>query len=1120
MVKKEVIFYSAVIFLAVISLNFVFSTHTSDSSRTSVNEDIYYIFNITINNTNAGVAVGNITQVNITLWGNFTFVSGSNFTNTPNAFTFTNTSTVLSWENLTNFLINGSTNNTYFSFNASASNPGTFNITVTSLNQSGTVSYQTNISITVADTTVPAISLLYPADGNTTVNPSNVAFTFTVSDFSAANCTLILNGAKINFNASVNVAGGQTIFTNTTYIVNNTWNVNCTDSANNKANSSIYTFNASSFQFSGIVKDEDGNALNNSLVNITVRQQDGFSILTYVSSTSNFSGGFNFSIPSSSSWIYQSVITHRNTTAVKTAINFTDFISKSMPAFPSSQMSMLAGTTFYLTPAATINITVGNITSSDKRETFQYQIKDTSLGYPIAEDHTNWVKEAIVNVPANRNYSIMVYPNMSMPVYFNWNNFSSTSSYSIPNTNGINISHYNATTKTLQKQFNVSMTMARVAGYVINSSNFPMNTSSFAVWTNFTVIPYLLEPGNMVHSQYGAMPYNISASLGQSDVYNLATGFFNITLLAPEETSSILLFAALVNQTKGYYGGFKNISLSYGVAPNQANITIYGLIGVEGNITMDRMDGAAQTTAINTSKQTFNLVNATNSSLTSTSAHIETTVDYSSYGATQFTWMSDIQQSQNLTNFAIPLLNVTGIKEMNVFASGGPSGGNGQYAPRRVSTITASDITANPNITMKTFNPGAIDSSIAASSISISLYASNSSCDVPNPPSSCLLTTSATMETFNPMQAVMGGGKISFRMGSGGILVHYVNVDMIASGPPDAVFENDAGTTESAGSFQNAMKFGSQGPTIYDYVLVSIPYSVTAGAGLNDSVAVTMNIPLLYDDNWNVIWNVSNNGTTASALAGNYSHYSAHQDAWGNLTSSQTCATANITISSQLNITNPCHIDNSTDRIWVRLPHFSGTGLSVSGSTLATATTTTSGTTSGGSASYDISVSNSDLVLGTTKYLGVTARFKINLLNETHYVKLDSLDKTAKTASITVSSTPQTFTLTEGETKKVNINSDNYYDLEVKLAKVFSTAGANIYVKKINEAIPAAPVTPAEEQKSTGEKVSETVSEAIEGTKSLAKSAWSWIIALVIIIVLVVVLIVFLKKKRYSKKGY
>jgi len=113
---------------------------------------------------------------------------------------------------------------------------------------------------------------------------------------------------------------------------------------------------ADTFEFNGTIKDENGNALNNSFVNITIRDNQ-FTILNYTSGVTNESGWFNISITSNSSWIYEPSFTHVNTSS-----NFVDFKSKSIPAFPSTMLQLLAGTTFYLTPAGTINITAVNST--------------------------------------------------------------------------------------------------------------------------------------------------------------------------------------------------------------------------------------------------------------------------------------------------------------------------------------------------------------------------------------------------------------------------------------------------------------------------------------------------------------------------------------------------------------------------------------------------------------------------------------------------------------------------------------------------------------------------------------------------------------------------------------
>jgi PGF-pre-PGF domain-containing protein len=166
---------------------------------------------------------------------------------------------------------------------------------------------------------------------------------------------------------------------------------------------------------------------------------------------------------------------------------------------------------------------------------------------------------------------------------------------------------------------------------------------------------------------------------------------------------------------------------------------------------------------------------------------------------------------------------------------------------------------------------------------------------------------------------------------------------MLASGPPDGLLD-DSATTATSGTFSSAMRFGSQGPTIYDYVLISMPY--TAGnssvTGLNESGAVNMSIPTLYDENWNVAWSVASNGTSGTNLAANDSHYSTYASQWETLMSNNTCHTN----ATSINATHPCYVDTTNNRIWVRLPHFSGTGPAFSGSVITAATSSSAAATS------------------------------------------------------------------------------------------------------------------------------------------------------------------------------
>ncbi|MEK6898737.1 MAG: hypothetical protein AABW79_01435 [Nanoarchaeota archaeon] len=156
----------------------------------------YFIFNITVNNTDPTIAA-NISGVNITIPSSFNLVSFSNTTVAGNATAFviqhsfvnTTDSTAgtitLSWLNSSGLVFNFSGFQvvpTRFTFNASATTPGSYNITVTTLNVTG--SYSRNLSVNVNDTTTPAgveyDSLTHVAGAN--ISRSNITVNISVTD--------------------------------------------------------------------------------------------------------------------------------------------------------------------------------------------------------------------------------------------------------------------------------------------------------------------------------------------------------------------------------------------------------------------------------------------------------------------------------------------------------------------------------------------------------------------------------------------------------------------------------------------------------------------------------------------------------------------------------------------------------------------------------------------------------------------------------------------------------------------------------------------------------------------------------------------------------------------------
>jgi len=869
---------------------------------------------------------------------------------------------------------------------------------------------------------------------------------------------------------------------------------------------------ASAWDFYGNSYDVDGNALYNASVNITIWSMAGGppTLVGYNLTYSNETGFFNMSVTENSNWFYKPVIRHflNNATDGSTAI---DYVGQSLPEFPYQEFYGVTNIDFYLKEAGTINISAVNLTGDAK--TFQYIIKDTTLGYPIEEQFSSYVSSAIIYVPRDRNYTIQIYPNESMPVSYHWNNFSSSSDYEIV----AGLAHYNATTKVLNKTFNCSEDLIWVSGYGLNT------TFDYDDYNEFSVVPFILEGGNMVYlGDDVGFPSNMSAwRLGQewTDSYSLSNGFYNITLPGTAESANYILFATARNGTD-YYGGYRNISLSYGDADTEINFTMYKLMSSDwasstSNITM--ADASTwQNINISSAKQAFNLVNATSGAiLQNLNAHIEATVDYSDYNATEFTFMMDVNNADGI--FYIPLINATGIKEINVYSN--------NYAPKSWGPRNPVQILTNNNISLSTFSPEDIDGSSLSSDISVGLYLSNSTCDVPVPGNSCTLADSADMDNFNPLSAIMGGGKISFRMGliSSGIIVHYVNVDMMASGPPDALFD-DSATTSTSGSFSSAMRFGSNGPKIYDHVLISIPYTEGSSSqtGLNESSQVNMSIPLLYAEgssgnmDWdNPIWDTSVNGTNATMLAGNHSHYSTRSSEWQTLLEDNICVTSVGTFNS----TNPCYLDATNNRIWIRLPHFSGTKPSITGSVITATTNEDDGSSGGGSGvsgsfSYwtkgTITVSREDFEKGHTRELSIRQRMKLRINNSDHHVGVVGITNTI--VVVNVSSTPQQAILNIGEEKKFDVDENNIYDMSILLNSInFTISKANLTVLSISE--PIVEKVMEDGQNNETQEQEDLGQENEEGFKKISR-VWVYFVVGGILLVGFIVFFILFKKKK------
>ena len=145
----------------------------------------------------------------------------------------------------------------------------------------------------------------------------------------------------------------------------------------------------------------------------------------------------------------------------------------------------------------------------------------------------------------------------------------------------------------------------------------------------------------------------------------------------------------------------------------------------------------------------------------------------------------------------------------------------------------------------------------------------------------------------------------------------------------------------------------------------------------------------------------------------------------------------------------------------MNIPHFSTLGAVVSGTgttTTTSSTTSSSSSSSGGaagtsfwSATYAYDAKELTSAGPYVKDMKKGQRVKLKVNGETHHVGVISVGSNSVT--LNVSSTPQQMAINVGEEKKVNVNTDNYYDLLIKLISVKNST-ANVSISGIHEEMP------------------------------------------------------------------
>lgn len=779
------------------------------------------------------------------------------------------------------------------------------------------------------------------------------------------------------------------------------------------------------------------------------------------------------------------------------------------------------GTTFYLQAAATINISA--VFNSSTAQTFGYEVIDQASGFPITSFMLANVTSAAVVVPTGRNYTVMVVRHpQTYPFAFGASGslcngfFMNGSNCPVPPISNSTLPALRQG-ELLNVTMNISIMNSRMQGCVFvggNTSNLNMTSiiTRMVPWTGF-VPPHSMDNGqNNITSDFIENYQNCGAS---------SIGYYNISLMSASAGIGYMVEfygkntaneGATGNATSEYFAWFQNISMT---GSRDFNITLTRLLGTNDSTTQ---------WGVNTSKIRVNIQNGTGQALTS-NMHVEVLVKHRIFGTMHYIVEDLINGS-----FLLPILNDTIQAKALIFPQGPPAEKTINLS-RTETNITIDD--GNGFGFRKVNSTGGFEThNVSSLAITMKFLRNSADCNVPNPSADCELTT-MTAENFNPFKALVAGKvNLDMTITATNVTVRYVNFDMFAAKPPtNSIFSRNASAySQSSTSMEQVWEFGGFAPaTAYDHVEIKIPYNDTTSTTsnyINEGWDTKISIPVLYNEDWKPVWNRSVQAGAAHVPADYVAYNTTFYENFfttGGITCNRTDGNFNFT-------SNPCYMNTSSNDLWLKLPHFSGTNPTVTGvapaapsspgsggssaktgdtttTTLAKATTTTQPqpteeatpttqpaaqepVTPTSPAQVDISSSSSPSASvkgseGTAKTFTLDGKVK-------HKVTFKAI--TSNTATIVIQSDPVELTLIIGQSQEVDINKDGKNDVLVTLVSI-TNGQAEITMKNLAPVVPSTP-TPAPPAPVTTEKP--------------ASLAWLWVIAIVVVIIIIAVVV----KKR------
>jgi len=695
------------------------------------------------------------------------------------------------------------------------------------------------------------------------------------------------------------------------------------------------------------------------------------------------------------------------------------------------------GSILYTQSAAVLRLYARNFTNHSVN--FGYEVMDQTLGFPIYSCVRCNATSATVVVPTGRNYTVMFVrdPEMFSPPGGNWSQCGNITQLQCPippissSVTGLTAGNITTINQSLViNQYNITGCIN------VTGNNSAINITK--------IVPKLIPwPGFIP-----PMKAEISGGFNISDTDDLnysdprcpsSLAYYRLDVMG--STSGIEYFIEFYGKNASSDAGDPGSAFS--VAAFQ-NFTINQ--STSFNITLRRLAGVYATGGdVNISKVTVNLFKNTNNKTACNAAdancfalsnpHIEIEVkDSNIYNGQNVHY---IVESISNGSFSMPFLN-TSIVKISTFDQGTSPSEKTLNLSQNINNITIYSFMPDkilPNGTRTEFNK-----SVEGAMQNIRFYRSGGDCDVFNPPESCALEGgNFSGAGFDPMRAMLAG-KSNLRITTPNVTIYLINVDLIASGPPEP--DRSEQPLSGSSSLQSAWRFGSMAPKIYDQVLIGV-----TDPTINSSWSYNISIPVLFGENLTAtpVWNLSA-GDSLANVPEDYAEYNATNSAYRDFLTSAGMPC------SFTNSSEECYINASENKTWLKIPHFSGIQPTITG-LAPTVTTTTTTTTGGGGGGAAVSTTKVTLARGNanitvpsiaagkmanvsiTKYEDIAFRqINISVVNSVNNIKIVITKLAGLPASVTHEISGKTY-------HYIQIDKTNFTDIDVN--KVFIKFAVN-----------------------------------------------------------------------------